>query len=167
MKLFGSKDKDTILPRTVNFDEAFEQLLQVRRPLGPVNDFAPTQNQLVRRRPERAQPSVDEAVRVIHSFAALPTKQIDDAIAAAEDNLADLKMAAQKIRNAYVGVTDDLLALIAKQQQLHKLAADAFGALEKNCAAVDQPTPIVQEPAAPEQTDGEQTQEPDGTERAA
>ena len=103
--------------------------------------------------PRRQAEDIDRAVRMITSFSALPTKEIDDTIFQLEEELTEIKADAQRVRNAYVEVTDRLMRYIERQKAVNKIAVTAFAAMRDQCAALDQPelpfaeTPQVEEPA--------------------
>lgn len=124
------------LPPAVNLDDPSEWPPAV--PARSPEEFAPKRQQLE---------DVDRAVRVITSFGALPTKELDDLLAVAKDELADLEAAAQRVRDAYVEVTDRLTRQIERQRKVNKFASDALRMLGSQCAALDQPELPLDTPA--------------------
>lgn len=134
------------LPPAVNLDDPREWP-QVAAPgvEHPVQEYAP----------RRSQSDVfDIAVTTITTFAALPTKEIDDTILALKDELAEIEADAQRVRNAYVEVTDRLLRHMERQKAVHKIARTAFAAMRDQCGALDQPELPLEPPAPePEKTD--------------
>jgi hypothetical protein len=131
------RDRDPALPVPVDFD-AIEQQLMPNFPQAPA-EFAPKRQQ---------EADIDRAVRAITAFSALPTKEIDDTIFQLEEELADIKADAQRVRNAYVEVTDRLMKYIERQKAVNKIAVTAFAAMREQCAALDQPE-LPLEPAEP------------------
>src|SRR5262245_20655126 len=123
----------------VNFDDLEQHLRQVP---APVEEYAPPAVRVPN--PER---EMEIAVRKITSFAALPTMELDDLIAIAGDELADLKASAQRVRDAYVEVTDKLRTQIERQRKVQRLAAQAMAQLSEQCARLDQPELPFAEPA--------------------
>ena len=102
----------------------------------------------------RQSEDIDRAVRVITSFSALPTKDIDDTIFQLEEELSAIKADAQRVRNAYVEVTDRLMRYIERQKAVNKIAVTAFAAMRDQCAALDQPElPLEQPKAEPDETE--------------
>lgn len=97
--------------------------------------------------PKRQSEDIDRAVRTITTFGALPTKEIDDTIFQLKEELADIEADAQRVRNAYVEVTDRLLRHMERQRAVHQIARTAFAAMRDGCTALDQPELPLQPPA--------------------
>ena len=95
--------------------------------------------------PKRPAQDIERAVRTIASFGELPTQSIDDVLLVAEEELARIKALAQKVRDAYVQVTDDLMAQIEHQRAIQKLAAEAFEELAQKSMAVRPELPKVED----------------------
>lgn len=78
--------------------------------------------------------NIERAVRQIETFAALPTQELDDLIAAREADLARLKALGQKVRDAYVQCADDLKAELERAQAVNSFTEEAFRSLADKCA---------------------------------
>ena len=131
---------DPTLPVPVDLDSLEQHLRKGQE----VADYAP----------RRQSDDIDRAVRVITSFSALPTKEIDDTIFQLEEELSAIKADAQRVRNAYVEVTDRLMRYIERQKAVNKIAVTAFAAMRDQCAALDQPElPLEQPKAEPDETE--------------
>lgn len=115
-----------------------------------LRDVSEVQSELTRYAPKR-QPQaedIDRAVRTITTFGALPTKEIDDTVLALKEELAEIEADAQRVRNAYVEVTDRLLRHMERQKAVHQIARTAFTAMREQCSALDQPELPFSAPAA-------------------
>lgn len=139
MKLWPRSE--TELPRAVDLDDpkVWPPIVPAVR---PPSEFAPRRQRMA---------DIDHAVRQITTFGALPTKEIDDLIAVANEELAALEADAQRIRNAYVEVTDKLRAQIERQRKVQRFASEAMANMAQQCAALDQPElPFDPQPAVQE-----------------
>lgn len=93
-------------------------------------------------RPEAyAPPAVREDQQVLVSqvmkFGDLPTKELDEIIAAAEAEIASLKRDAQAVRDMYVKHTNRIAADIRRLQEGVKLSMDTMKTLREQCAKLD------------------------------
>lgn len=122
------RDVDSLRPEVAVDLDGLEKHLRTAGQ--QVADYAP------KRQPAE---DIDRAVRVITSFSALPTKEIDDTIFQLEEELTEIKADAQRVRNAYVEVTDRLMKYIERQKAVNKIARTAFAAMREQCTALDQP----------------------------
>lgn len=133
--------REPSLPVAIDLDGLEQHLRQGQQ----IADYAPKRNQVE---------DIDRAVRTIATFAALPTKEIDDTVQALEEELADIKADAQRVRNAYVEVTDRLLKHMERQKAVHQIARTAFAAMRDQCTALDQPELPLEPPAEERRQEG-------------
>lgn len=136
MKVWPQRKAEHSLPRGVSLDELEKEVRAV-----------PTE--VAQYAPRRQVVDVDHAVAVITAFGDLPTREMDDTIFALEEELGVIKDEAQRVRNAYVEVTDRLRRHIEKQKAVHKIAKAAFAAMATQCAALEQPELPFSPSAAP------------------
>lgn len=79
----------------------------------------------------------DMVVEQVLRFGDLPTKELDDIIAAAEGEIAALKVDAQVIRDAYVKHTTRVVEDVKRLQSEIKLSMDLMHALRQQCNLLD------------------------------
>ena len=82
---------------------------------------------------------LEEPVRQVKTFGELPTAEIDDMIASAEANIAELKNQAQQVRDIYVRYTNKIVEDINRLQQGVKLSMDALKTLGEQCQNLNIP----------------------------
>ena len=145
--------------RSVNFEEAFGQLLHERRPIGPPQEFAP------RRLPPPPEPPVEH----VDTFLGLPLEALDEDMAKHTAAHEEAKARHQEIRDLIMKIRRDEQARMERDRKALELHNKMVATLTSEIRALYQPVQQVEQPAEQEQddADGEQTQEPDGTERAA
>ena len=85
----------------------------------------------------------------ITSFGALPTKEIDVIIEAAEAEVALLKTEAQKVRDRYIQDIEQLRANTARFLRGVKLSMDTMQTLREQCEQLDGPVPAKSTPPLP------------------
>ena len=163
MKLFGSKDTNHRHP--VDFDEALAEMLHNKRPLGPVNEFAP-RNEFGQRRLAPPPPPPEPPVEHVDTFLGLPLEALDEDMAKYTAAHEEAKARHQEIRDLIMKIRRDEQARMERDRKALELHNKMVATLTSEIRALYQPPAIVDEPAQ-EHTDGEQTQEPDGAERAA
>lgn len=78
-------------------------------------------------------------VKQIETFGQLPTKELDEIVTAAENQLARLKDEAQVIRDMYVKHTTRVAADIKRLQEGIKLSLETMKNLREQCAQLDGP----------------------------
>lgn len=90
----------------------------------------------------------DVAIDQIKSFGALPTKELDEIVAAAKAEIAHLENDAQAIRDMYMKHTRRVEADIKRLQEGVKLSMETMRLLREQCAKLDEPEllPIVNIP---------------------
>jgi hypothetical protein len=88
------------------------------------------------------------AINQIKSFGALPTKELDEIVAAAKAEIAHLEADAQAIRDMYMKHTKRVEADIKRLQEGVKLSMETMRLLREQCAKLDEPEvqPIVNVP---------------------
>lgn len=89
-------------------------------------------------------------VTQIMSFGELPTKELDEIVAAAEAEIARLKADAQAVRDLYTKHTSRIAADIKRLQEGVRLSMKTMEALRAQCIQLDQP-PSLQPEAEPEE----------------
>ena len=92
------------------------------------NEIAKKPSEVVAYAPPSQRPdAIDRTIEQVHMFGDLPTKELDDIILAAENEIAALKADAQAIRDMYVKhterVVNDVQRLSERSQTFH--ATDA------------------------------------------
>jgi hypothetical protein len=85
--------------------------------------------------PAPAEPVFEQ----IETFGALPTKELDDIIAAAEANLANLKRDAQAVRDLYAKHTARIIADVKRLHQGVNFSVDLMNELREKVLALDSP----------------------------
>lgn len=108
-----------------------DALEDAMRPAPPVRHYAPSPPPA--REPGPVEPVVDQ----IQSFGGLPTKEIDDIVAAAEAELANLKRDAQAVRDLYVLHTQRIANDIKRLREGVKLSMELMNELREQCIALD------------------------------
>jgi hypothetical protein len=78
-------------------------------------------------------PGDEPAVRQIATFGELPTKEIDEIIAAAEAEVEELKRTAQLVRSMYVRCTDRITADVKRLREGVRLSMETMQALREQC----------------------------------
>ena len=101
------------------------------RHMAVVQAFAP----VVQREAERE--AGDSIVERVLRFSDLPTKKLDDIIAAAELELSALKQNAQIIRNSYVKHTSRVAEDVQRLRDEVKLSMELMHSLRKQCGLID------------------------------
>jgi hypothetical protein len=79
----------------------------------------------------------DAIVEQVVKFGDLPTKELDDIIAAAENEIAALKSDAQAIRDMYSKHTERVVVDVKRLQGEVKLAMTLMSELRKQCGLLD------------------------------
>ena len=153
-----------VAEHAVDFDDLAERMRKVPPLERPANEFAP----------RRAAPpqAVERAIAHIETFTIMGERlqEVDRIMAELDSEYLATKQRHQSIRDCIMRVHADELELIERSRKVTQVQRELFSQMEDKIKAVYQPAATVVEPvqpAAQEQTDGEQTQEPDGTERAA
>jgi hypothetical protein len=85
--------------------------------------------------PESAEVVIDK----VESFGALPTKEIDEIVSAAEAEIANLKRDAQAVRDLYSRHTARIAADVKRLREGVRLSMEMMGQLREQCIALDQP----------------------------
>ena len=80
-----------------------------------------------------------EPAHQIRTFGELPTRELDDIIAAAEAEIALLKKDAQAIRDMYVKHTNRIADDIRRLQEGVRLSMETMKQLRDQCTALDEP----------------------------
>lgn len=95
----------------------------------------------------RTENKVEQTIKTVDEFKALPTAEIDDVINAAKQELAALEKDAQEIRDDYIRKTDELKRNIKRIMAGCVLAHETMNELRKQVSALDNP-PEIEEPKA-------------------
>ena len=132
-----------------------------REPIVDMNEIANRMNLPALENPSTpeayAQPhyrqgnKVDQTIKTVDEFKALPTTEIDDIINAAEQELNALKVDAQLIRDQYVQKVEELKRNIKRIMAGCVLAHETMNELRKQVEALDNPqaTPQVEAASQP------------------
>jgi hypothetical protein len=78
-------------------------------------------------------PGDEPAVRHIATFGEMPTKEIDEIIAAAKAEVAELERTAQLVRNMYVKCTDRITADVKRLREGVRLGMETMNTLREQC----------------------------------
>lgn len=78
------------------------------------------------------------AVQQVTSFGALPTRELDELVSAAEDEIVALKREAQVVRDLYVKHTSRIAADIKRLQEGVKLSMRTMEKLREQCSQLDE-----------------------------
>ena len=113
-------------------------------PLPPI-DLNRLANEIAKKPPEvvaYAPPSqrpdaIDRTIEQVHMFGDLPTKELDDIILAAENEIAALKADAQAIRDMYVKHTERVVNDVKRLQSEVKLSMQLMHELRTQCGLLD------------------------------
>lgn len=84
-----------------------------------------------------AQRALEEPVKQVQTFGELPTKEIDEMVKAAEDQIAELKAQGQQVRDLYVRYTERLVEDLNRLQEGVKLSMEALKALKEQCQSLN------------------------------
>ena len=96
--------------------------------------------------PPRVREESQVLVKQVETFGELPTKELDDIVAAAEAEIAALKRDAQAVRDMYVKHTQRIAADIKRLQEGVRLSMDTMKALREQCVKLDEPLRIEESP---------------------
>lgn len=80
---------------------------------------------------------LDQPARTVKTFAELLTRELDDIVAAAEAQIADLKREAQGVRDMYTTYTDGIAEDIKRLQEGVALSMKTMLSLREQCAALN------------------------------
>jgi hypothetical protein len=89
--------------------------------------------------PKNHVPPDAPVIEHIARFGELPTKEIDDVIAAAEAEIADLKRDAQAVRDLYSKYTAKLIEDTKRLREGVRLSMETMKQLRDQCQALDDP----------------------------
>jgi hypothetical protein len=121
----GRRKEDTNSPRKENIVDMarLANVIEYEQEQSRTNDYAPV-----------AVRQLDVPIKQIKAFAELPTKEIDDLVRNAEEEIARLKNEAQEIRDAYVKYTELLVARVNGLTERVKLGNQAMKNLRDECS---------------------------------
>lgn len=127
---------------TVDMDDLGRQVMAQRDlpPRTPLEYAPPHVRDLYGNVPAAAEPAIDQVER----FGALPTKEIDEIVAAAEAEIANLKRDAQAVRDLYVKHTSRIAADIKRLREGVSLSMEMMGKLREQCIALDAQPPKIE-----------------------
>lgn len=115
-------------------------------PLGhPLMNAQPPEMQPARFNPP-PRPTA-EVLHVVKTFGELPTKEIDDLIEAAENEIAELKREAQGVRNLYTEYTTRITEDIKRLQLGVAASLKTMQELREHCAKLNEPLNLKAEPS--------------------
>lgn len=77
--------------------------------------------------------ALEEPMEQVKTFGALPTKEIDEVLAAAKEQIAELEREAQSVRDMYVERTTRIVSDIKRLQEGVKLSMDTMRSLRQQC----------------------------------
>lgn len=95
-------------------------------------------------------PPTAEVLHVVKTFGELPTKEIDDLIEAAENEIAELKREAQGVRNLYTEYTTRITEDIKRLQTGVAASLKTMQELREHCAKLNEPLQLTAEPVTDE-----------------
>lgn len=75
----------------------------------------------------------EKVIDTVQSFGSMPTKEIDDVITAAEQELARLKHAAAEVQRDYLRRTTQLVADLNRMREGVRLSMETMKALREQC----------------------------------
>ncbi len=85
-----------------------------------------------------AVPNEEPVVRHITKFAELPTKEIDEVVKAAKEEIEALEAYAQKVRDLYVTATDRINSDIKRLREGVRLSMETMQQLRDHCSALNE-----------------------------